>query len=255
MYKFFINEEKLLKILQEMININSVNPLLSEGGKGEGDIATYIGKYLEKIGLEVRYQEITKNRKNVIGILRGYGNGKVLMLNGHMDTVGIEGMKIDPFHPKYESDRVYGRGSVDMKGGLSAMLIAADTIMNSGIELRGNVIFAFVADEEYKSRGTEILLDEYSADGAIVCEPTNLDIGITHKGFAWIRVEVFGKAAHGSRPLEGIDAIIKAGKFLNELENYEKEILFRKNHELLGTPSIHASKIQGGKELSTYPDY
>ena len=255
MNKFFIDEKKLLKILGEIISINSVNPILSENGKGEGNIADYIGKYLKEIGVKVEYQEITKDRKNVIGILEGYGNGKTLMVNGHMDTVGIKGMEIEPLHPKYENGRVYGRGSMDMKGGLAAMIIAAETIMNSGIELKGNVIFAFVVDEEYKSKGTETLIKEYDADGAIVCEPTDLKISIAHKGFAWIKVGVFGKAAHGSRPLEGIDAIIKAGKFLSELENYEKEILFKKNHELLGKPSIHASKIYGGKELSTYPDY
>jgi acetylornithine deacetylase len=177
------------------------------------------------------------------------------MLNGHIDTVGIKGMKIDPFCPKYENGRVYGRGSLDMKAGLTAMLIAVDTIVNSGIELKGNVIFAFVGDEEYKSKGTEFLIKEFSADGAIVCEPTNLDIGIAHKGFAWIKVEVFGKLAHGSRPLEGVDAIVKAGKFLTELEDFEREILSKKNHKFLGAPSIHASRIHGGKELSTYPDY
>jgi acetylornithine deacetylase len=255
MIKFFINEKKLLEILKEMISINSVNPSLSKNGMGEEKIAYYIGKCLSEIGLKVEYQEIGQNRINVIGILRGYDNGKSLMLNGHMDTVGINDMKIEPFYPKYENGKVYGRGSIDMKSGLSAMLIAINTIINSGIKLKGNVILAFVADEEYMSKGTEALIKKYHTDAAIVCEPTNLEIGIAHKGFAWIKVEVFGKAAHGSQPLLGIDAIIKASKFLNEIENFAENVLSKKVHPLLGSPSIHASKIHGGTEISTYPNY
>lgn len=250
-----INENNLLKVLREMIKINSVNPSFTKDGDGEWKITRYIGKYLSEIGLKVKFQEIKQNRANVIGILKGGGNGRSLMLNGHTDTVGINGMDIKPLNPKYEDDKVYGRGSLDMKGGLAAMIMAAETIVNSGIKLKGDVILACVADEEYRSIGTETLVKEYSADAAIVCEPTGLEIGIVHKGFAWTIVEVFGKTAHGSRPDEGIDAIIKAGKVLCEVDALDNESLNRKRHPLLGSPSIHASKINGGTELSIYPDY
>ena len=250
-----IDEKELLEILQGMVKIDSVNPSIGKGGKGEFKIARYIGVCLAEKGLEVIFQEIKPNRANVIGILKGGDNGKSLMINGHTDTVGVDGMDIKPLNPRYENGKVYGRGSLDMKSGLSAMIIAAKAIVRSGVKLKGDVIFAFVADEEYKSIGTETLAKKYSADAAIVCEPTNLEIGIAHKGFAWTKVEVFGKAAHGSRPDEGIDAIVKGGKVLSEVDNLANNILPQKKHPLLGSPSIHASLISGGTELSTYPDY
>ena len=255
MNNLIIDEKRLLELLQEMIKIDSVNPCLVKGGNGEFNIAHYIGNRLAELGLEIKFQEIEPRRLNVIGILKGAGQGKSLMLNGHTDTVGMDKMDIDPLNPRYDNGKVYGRGSLDMKSGLSAMIMAAEAIVKSGVKLKGDVIFAFVADEEYKSVGTEALIKEYSADAALICEPTNLEIGIAHKGFAWTKVEVFGKAAHGSRPDEGIDAIVKAGKVLTEIDNLANNILPRKRHPLVGSPSIHASLISGGTELSTYPDY
>lgn len=250
-----INESKLLQLLQDLIRIESVNPSLTTEGKGESEIAQYIGNYLEKIGLIVNYQKLDINRTNVIGILEGSGKGKTIMLNGHTDTVTASGMEIEPFKPRYEKGKVYGRGSYDMKGGLASQIMAVQSIIESNKKLKGNVMLSFVADEEYASLGTEKLIEEYSADAAIVCEPTNLLIMIAHKGYAWIKVGVYGKAAHGSLSGFGIDAIVKAGKFLVKLENMEKNILSQKKHPLLSSPSVHASLINGGIELSTYPDY
>jgi acetylornithine deacetylase len=252
---FTIDEKELLKVLQDLIRIESVNPDLSGSGNGEQPIAEHIGRYLARMGLVVRYQEIKPNRVNVIGVLKGSGAGKSLMLNGHTDTVGITRMDIEPLNPLFQDGKVYGRGSFDMKGGLAAMIVAVKSVIEAGLKPKGDVILAFVADEEYFSLGTEVLVREYSADAAILCEPTGLKVCIAHKGFAWIKVEVFGKAAHGSRPDKGIDAIVKAGKFLNRLEELGKDVLVRKKHPLLGSPSIHASLINGGTELSTYPDY
>ena len=250
-----IDEKELLQVVQDLISIESVNPELSGTGNGEHLIAEHIGNYLTKMGLEVRYQEIKPKRVNVIGVLKGSGEGKSIMLNGHTDTVGISGMDIEPLNPLFKDGKVYGRGSFDMKSGLGAMLIAVKSIKDAGLKPKGDVILAFVADEEYRSIGTEVLIKDFSADAAIICEPTNLKVCVAHKGFAWIKVEIFGKAAHGSRPDKGIDAIVKAGKFLNRIENLGNNILVQKKHPLLGSPSIHASLIKGGTELSTYPDY
>ncbi len=250
-----IDEKELLKVVQNFIRIESVNPDLSGVGNGEGLIAEHIGKYLTETGIEVHFQEIKPNRVNVIGVLKGSGEGKALMLNGHTDTVGIARMDIEPLNPVFREGKVYGRGSFDMKGGLAAMIIAVKTIIDAGLKPKGDVILAFVADEEYLSLGTEVLVKEYPADAAILCEPTNLKVCIAHKGFAWIKVEIFGKAAHGSRPDRGIDAIVKAGKFLARIEELGKGALIQKKHPMLGSPSIHASLIKGGTELSTYPDY
>lgn len=250
-----INQSRLLELLKDLISINSVNPSLSKNGKGEYEIARYIGDYLERIGLDVKYQDLGENRSNVIGILKGQGKGKSLMLNGHSDTVGTDKMEISPFEPKYEKGRLYGRGSVDMKAGIAAQIMAVESLLASGVRPAGDILMAYTADEEYSSIGMESLLKEYTADAAIISEPTGLDIIIAHKGFAWIKIEIFGKAAHGSLPEAGVDAIVKAGKILTEIEKLGEAYRTRPMHPLLGSASIHASLISGGIELSTYPDY
>jgi acetylornithine deacetylase len=250
-----IKREALLSLLQDLIQIDSVNPSLSSKGTGEAVIARYIRDYLNNLGLEVRFQEIEKNRVNVVGILKGSGGGPSLMLNGHTDTVSADNMEINPFAAEEKDGKIYGRGALDMKSGVAALIMAVQSIIEAGIKLKGDVILTLVADEEYASIGTETVVDEYTADAAIICEPTDLDIVIAHKGFAWIKIEIFGHAAHGSLPHRGVDAIVKAGKVLAAIEELGKTGLKQKTHPLLGSPSIHASLIEGGTELSTYPDY
>lgn len=255
MNTFIKKKEKILKLLQRLIRIESVNPSLESNGSGEKKIGKFLQKYLKKIGFEVVVQKVTPRRFNILGIKKGKGRGKNLILNGHMDTVGIKGMEIAPLQGENKNGRVYGRGSADMKSGIAAILSACEMLRAKKIELKGDLIIAFVVDEEFKSRGTEKLLQTYSAQAAIVCEPTDLRIGLAHKGFVWGNIDIQGKAAHGSRPQEGIDAIIKAGKFLMEIEKLGEKDLLKKTHPLVGSPSVHASLIKGGRELSTYPDY
>ena len=250
-----IKREALLGLLQDLIRIDSVNPSLTSKGAGEKVIARYIADCLKKLGLAVRLQEIEENRVNVIGILKGSGGGPSLMLNGHMDTVSTEHMEIDPLAAEEKDGQVFGRGALDMKAGIAALIIAAQSIMGAGIKLKGDLILTLVADEEYASIGTEAAVSEYTADAAIICEPTGLDVVIAHKGFAWIKTEIFGHAAHGSLPHKGVDAIVKAGKVLAAIEQLGETELKKKTHPLLGSPSIHASLIDGGTGLSTYPDY
>lgn len=255
MKEISIHTDKLRILLEELIRIDSVNPSLSDKGTGELNIARYLGEYLKTLGLDVSYQELEENRVNVIGILKGTGGGRSLMLNGHTDTVSIERMEIEPFKPENKDGRIYGRGAFDMKSGIAAQIMAVQSLIESGRKLKGDVLLTFVADEEYASIGTEAIVKDYSADAAIICEPTDLEIIIAHKGFAWAKIEVFGQAAHGSLPEQGVDAIVKAGKVLTAIENLSNTALIHKTHPLLGSPSIHASLISGGIELSTYPDY
>jgi acetylornithine deacetylase len=250
-----VDEKQLLDLLSKLIAINSVNPCLGPGGKGEMEIAAFIGETFEQIGLEVEFKKFGTDRVNVVGLLKGSGDGQSIMLNGHTDTVTANAMEIDPFKPVVKDGNVYGRGALDMKSGVAAQIMAVRAIIQSGIRLKGDIILACVADEEYISIGTEALLQDFTADAAVICEPTDLEIVIAHKGFAWAAVEVFGKAAHGSRPQEGIDAIIKSAKVLAGLDRLNSEVLVKKEHPLLGNPSIHASMIKGGSEWSTYPDY
>jgi len=245
--------DQLLHLLQEMTRINSVNPDLSPEGPGESTLAEYLGAYMTSFGLEVHYQEFAKGRKQVIGVLKGSGGGKNLMFNGHIDTVGITDMDIEPFGGELKEGKVYGRGSMDMKSGVAAMIQATREIAESGKQLKGDIIVACVGDEEYLSKGTEKLLEAFQADAAIVTEPTDMEVMLAHKGFVWTNFKVHGKAAHGSRPEVGKDAILEASFLLAELLKWENEELPKRNHPLLGQPSLHASIIQGGTEISVYP--
>ena len=249
-----IDSNKLLDDLQKLISINSVNPDLDQDGPGEREIAIFIKDLLSNTGFEVKLHDLGYNRMNLTALLKGTGGGRTLMLNGHMDTVDTRGMTIDPFDPLLSDGKVYGRGSLDMKAGIAAILSASRAIVNSGTKLKGDLLLTFVADEEYKSIGTEAVAENWHADGAIICEPTDMKLVLAHKGFTWERIAFQGKAAHGSRPDEGVDAIIHAGIFLAALDNFQREVLKKRKHPLLGSPSVHASLIDGGIGISTYPD-
>jgi len=243
--------DELTQLLIELVAIDSVNPDLVPGAAGEGKIAAFIAAWLERAGLEVELVETVPGRPNVIGIARGTGGGKTLLLNGHMDTVGVTGMQ-RPFEPRLRDGRLYGRGAYDMKGGVAACMAAAAEAKKR--KLKGDVIFTAVMDEEYAGLGTIALTNRYRADGAIVAEFTELRLVPAHKGFVWLEIETTGRAAHGSRPDLGVDAIAKMGPVLVELEKLDRELRAHPTHPLLGSGSLHASLIEGGRELSTYPE-
>ncbi len=250
-----VDRRETVELLKRLVRINSVNPSLVEGAPGEAKIAEFVAEYMREIGLETRMEEVEEGRVNTVGFLKGCGGVPALMLNGHLDTVGIDYMEIDPLDPVVKDGRLYGRGSNDMKGGLAAILSATKALVDSGVELKGDLVVAGVCDEEYASIGTERLMDEVTVDAAVVGEPTGLRVVVAHKGFAWIDVETRGVAAHGSKPDVGVDAIAKMGRVLVGIERLQDDVLRSKIHALVGSPSIHASTIQGGRELSTYPDH
>jgi len=158
-----------------------------------------------------------------------------------------------PFTPEVRDGRLYGRGSQDMKGSLAAMLAAVKALNDEGIQLDGDLILTGVADEEWASLGSEDIVRRYRADAAIVTEPTDMALSAAHRGFIGFEVHAHGRAAHGSRYQDGIDAILMMGRFLHELDGLERELRLRPPHALVGPPSLHASTIQGGTEMSTYP--
>jgi acetylornithine deacetylase len=236
-------------LVAALVAIDSVNPELVPGGAGEGEIARFVVDWAAGNGLEAEIVEPTPGRPSVVVRAPGTGAGRSLMLCGHLDTVGVEGMT-GPFTPRMDGDRLYGRGSYDMKAGLAGALIAARDAARLG--LSGDVIVAAVSDEEYASIGIQQVLESTRADAAIVTEPTELEIVIAHKGFVWIEIEVPGRAAHGSRPHLGDDAIVKTGPLLVALGTLDAA-LGATTHPLLGRGSLHASLIEGGTELSSYP--
>jgi acetylornithine deacetylase len=241
-----------LRLLRDLVAIDSVNPTLVPGAAGEGAIAACVADRLRACGLDVELHDAAPGRPNVVGVLEGRSPGRSLMWCGHLDTVGVEGMSA-PFDPVERDGRIYGRGSQDMKGGVAAMIDAARVIAGEGLAA-GRLIVAAVVDEEFASLGADALVTRWRADAAVVTEPTDLRIATCHKGFAWFEIVTRGRAAHGSRPRDGRDAIMRMGRVLHELEALDRALQARPPHPLMGTASLHASLIEGGRELSSYPD-
>jgi acetylornithine deacetylase/succinyl-diaminopimelate desuccinylase family protein len=242
-----------IRLLRELVAVNSVNPTLVRGAPGEAEIADLIASEMRRGGLDVSIETVAAGRPNVVGVLEGRAKGRTLMLCGHTDTVGVTGMR-DPFTPIERDGRLYGRGAQDMKAGVAAMIAAAEAIAGRGGLPSGRLVVACVVDEEHSSIGADALVKSWTADAAIVTEPTDLQIAVGHKGFAWVEIIVEGKAAHGSRPADGQDAILRLGRVLSRLEELDRGLQARRPHPLVGTGSLHASIIEGGHELSSYPD-
>jgi acetylornithine deacetylase len=245
--------DPVIRLLSDLVAINSINPTLVPGAPGEAEMAAAVAAAMRRFGLDVRTQLAAPGRPNTIGILEGRRKGRTLMFCGHVDTVGVAGMAA-PFAPIEKDGRLYGRGAQDMKSGVAAMIDAARVVAESGGLESGRLIVAAVVDEEHSSIGADAVVTEWTADAAVVTEPTDLAIAVGHKGFAWVDVEVHGKAAHGSRPADGQDAILRMGRVLRHLETLDRDLQGRQSHALLGTGSLHASIIDGGRELSSYPD-
>jgi acetylornithine deacetylase len=242
-----------ITLLRDLISIDSVNPLLVPGAAGEREIGEFVANQLRPAGVDVQVQPVADRRANVVGVIEGQQAGRTLMLCGHMDTVGVTGMD-SPFDPVQKDGRIFGRGSQDMKGGLAAMMSAILHLARTGALSAGRVILAAVIDEEYASSGADALVKQWKADAAVVGEPTDMKIAVGHKGFEWVEITTEGIAAHGSRPADGRDAIMRMGRVLSRLEQLDRELQSRNPHPIHGTASLHASLIDGGHELSTYPD-
>ena len=271
--------DDVIDLAQRLIAIDSVNPTLVPGGAGEHEIARFVERWAADNGLASRLIPSPDGRPNlVIGDVgrAGARSGRapsrrappqqappqtgaaeattpaapVLMLYGHLDTVGLGSMAA-PLEPRIDGDRLVGRGAYDQKAGLAAALVAAREAARSGA--RGRVVVVAVADEEAESTGIQEVLRHVKADGAVITEPTEMAVGIGHRGFAWLEIEVRGKAAHGSRPHLGVDAIFRTGPVIAALERHT-ERLARRPHPLLGAGLLHASLIEGGSEMATLPD-
>ena len=241
---------EVAELAGRLVEIESINPDIVAGGSGEGAVARFVAEWCERAGLETTLSEPAPSRPNVIAVARGSGGGRSLILNAHMDTVGVAGMT-DPFVPRLDGGRLYGRGSYDMKGSLAACMLATAEAKRRG--LRGDVILTAVSDEEFASVGTEAVAATVQADAAIVTEPTELQVAVAHRGFVHLEVEVHGRAAHGSRPHLGIDAIAKMGRVLVGIEELDARLRADPTHAFVGSGSLHASLIEGGQEFSSYP--
>jgi acetylornithine deacetylase len=242
---------KTTALLQDLVRIPSVSPSLApDEGTGEGAIAAFAVEWLKRHGVDAWVDDVAPRRANAVGRLSA-GPGPTLVLYAHLDTVQTSNMTIPPFEPTIEGDRMYGRGAYDMKCGVAAVMVAAARLARrSAVE--GTVLVALVCDEEHASIGAQAFVARYRADGCIITEPTEGKLITGHRGFAWIDVEVAGRAAHGSRWDYGISANARAGYLLVALDEFDRQVLRRRTHPLLGAASMHPALVRGGAGLSTY---
>jgi acetylornithine deacetylase len=245
-----LSPTEVLGLLQVLIRIPSVNPtLVPDEAHGEAAIAAFARDWLAQHGLRAWLEEPTPGRPNAVAEV-GDGSGPILVLCAHLDTVGTAGMTIPAFDPRHENGRVFGRGAYDMKGSAAALMSAAAALV--GTEMRGRVVVALVADEEYASIGASDFVQRHQADACILTEPSEGRLILGHKGFVWAELVTTGKAAHGSRWDLGISAIGKMGRIIAALEQFDREVLRKRAHSLVGPASMHCALIQGGAGLSTY---
>jgi acetylornithine deacetylase len=240
-------------LTEALVAIDSRNPGLVAGAPGEMACARFLAGVLSGWGFAVSLDEVAPGRPNVVARIGPTGRSP-LVLNGHLDVVGTDGMLHEPFTPETRDGDLYGRGSTDMKSGIAAMCVAAARASARG-SLASEIIVAAVCDEEYESIGTRALLaGGLRATGAIITEPTRLTICPAHKGFAWIEIVAHGVAAHGSRYDVGVDAVRHVGLLLAALDRFERDTLVTRTHPLLGRPSLHAATVHGGSGWSTYAE-
>ena len=260
-----IDKQKTLKLLEELVAIASVNPTLvpatrhggqatgGPGASGEQRASEHVRDFLRANGIAAELEEAAAGRPNVVATIGPANVKPALIIVAHMDTVGAGDMR-EPFTPRVRDGKMYGRGALDIKSGVAAMCAAAVEIVREGAQLARPVIIASVVDEECNSIGTEALLRRgHTAEAAIVLEPTDLKLVVAHKGYAWFKIVTHGRAAHGSLPAEGRDAIRMMGRVLVALDELETRLASRAPHARLGNASLHASLIEGGQELSSYP--
>lgn len=246
------HERDVVELTKELIRIRSENPPGDQRSIGD-----FLESKMKEIGLNVEKYDYEENKPNVLGRLVGEKEKPVLMLNGHVDTVPVRDAaewRFAPFEPTESEGKLYGRGAADMKGGLAAMICAAERIIETGPKLRGSLLVACVVDEEITGYGTKDILEKgYTADFAVVCEPNELQVQTAHKGALEFEVLTHGRAAHSSRPRQGINAIYKMSKVCLALEDYLSE-LEKVKHPLVGNATISVGIIEGGYKRNVVPD-
>lgn len=249
-----ITEDQVATLLADLVRIESVTPWLITDGSGEGAIAQAMASWLRDLPVEVSFDEVEPGRINLLARLPGSGGGPTLCLNAHADTVGYANWADRALTPVIDGDRMIGLGAADDKSGCVAGLTAMRTIAESGVQLRGDLLLACVADEEGISIGTEHLIERHPMDAVLIVEPDALPRGIVeHQGFGWIDVIVHGKASHGSAPEAGIDAIVHMAEVIRRLDRLDREVFAPSADPLNGKTVFHTGTLHGGTDYATYP--
>ncbi|NNN00527.1 MAG: M20/M25/M40 family metallo-hydrolase [Acidimicrobiaceae bacterium] len=249
-----VSAEEVVAMISDLVRIESVTPWLVEGGAGEAEVVRYFANWVADLGVETEIHEIEPGRVNFIATLRGSGAGPTLLLNAHSDTVGYAGWPDSALLPRLDGDRLYGLGAADDKGCCAIALLTLRHLARSGAALRGDLVVACVADEEGVSIGTEHLVTTMTPDYAIVIEADALPkVVVEHQGFGWLDVVVEGRAAHGSAPEQGIDAIVGLAEIVKLMHEWDLEHFAGVPTPRNGRTVFHTGTVRGGTDYATYP--
>jgi acetylornithine deacetylase/succinyl-diaminopimelate desuccinylase-like protein len=250
-----VSDEEVVALISDLVRIDSVTPWLVEGGAGEDEVVDYFVRWVSDLPVEVEVQEIAPGRRNFLATLRGSSGGPTLCINAHADTVGYAGWPDEALVPRLEGDRLYGLGAADDKGCCAIALLALRELARMP-GLRGDVLVACVADEEGVSIGTEHLVTTHHPEMAIVLEADALPkVIVEHQGFGWLDIEIAGRAAHGSAPEAGVDAIIGLGEVLTRLRRLDVEHFAAAPTPKNGKTVFHTGTVRGGTDYATYPSH
>jgi acetylornithine deacetylase len=250
-----MSTDSLIKLLSELIEIDSSNVFLVPGSAGEKEVQLFMQQYLQNLGIPAQIEMMEDGYTNLTACIPGSGGGKDITLYAHADTVGYAAWKDTALKPRVEGDRLFGLGAADDKGHCAAILLAVERIVRENIKLKGDIHICFVSDEEGQSKGAMDYVQRHAPTAAIVLEPGPIQhITTTHQGFGWLDIHVKGRAAHGSAPEHGIDAISRMGEILVRLEKLKNDVFKKTVHPMNGETVYHASVITGGSDYGTYPD-
>ncbi len=244
-------------LLSQLVAIPSVNRGLEQArtDQPEKRIAAFVADYLADLGMQVETQPIGPGRPNVIGHWPDQRGQKRLVVESHMDTVGVEGMTIDPFDPMRRGGRLYGRGACDTKGSLAAFLAALHFARRRGLEPADRIYFVGAASEETGCQGAQALVDAgFRCDGAIIGEPTNCHIVSAHKGSLWLKAVVHGRSSHASTPQLGRNAIVAGARIVDLIESKLRPQLQQEQHDVLDRATVSIDVIRGGTKVNIVPD-
>ena len=244
-----LDAQRLLKRAEEFIAIEGH----LQCGDFEQQMAFALCEEMRRAGIQARCISIAPKRWNVESILQGATGGKTLVLNTHLDTVPAYGMK-DAFVPQICAGRLYGRGAADVRGALACLCESMIALKEAGEPKQGKVIFLATCDEESGSLGARAALKNLKADGAVVCEPTDLKLGLAHKGVEWFRADFTGVATHSGAPENGVNAIYGAARFINALYEYEQTVLTLRKHPLIGHSTLNVGVVHGGSKATVVPN-
>jgi acetylornithine deacetylase len=249
-----IAKDEVVTLVSELVRIDSSNSWLTPGAPGEAEVVEYIARWLKPYRLDLHLEEVSPGHSNIIAILRGTSGGRSLCLNSHLDTVGYAGWRNRALLPLVEGDRIIGLGSADDKGHCAAGMLALKSLAESGQKLRGDVWLALTADEEGTSSGTFHFVEHHKPDAVMVLEAQGLGSAtVTHQGFGWLDIVVEGKAAHGSVPEIGIDAVAHMAEVIVRLHRLDTGTFAKTAHPLNGKTVFHTGTIRGGTDYASYP--